>query len=293
MSNHYRLGLVLVTSSAIAWSLGGLFTRVLPLDAATMLVWRCLWGAVGMTVLTFVLEGRRIGIVCRAFLKRDAWPSWLFALLSAFGMICFITSLRLTSVAHVSVIYASIPFVAAAIAWVAMNERPGATAILASLAALVGVTVMVGLSADGSVVGDLLAFGMTLSMAISMVLARRHPEIPFMPAAIASALIATLVCLPFATPFSVTPAQMTWLALFGLVNSSIGLGLFTLGARYVPAIETALIGALDAPLSPFWVWIVFSEQPDLGTILGGSIVFVAVALHLALSARSIRVVVPA
>lgn len=281
----YRIGLLCVTLSAIAWSLGGLFTRVLTLDAATMLVWRCLWGALGMIVLAFLLEGRGAFAAFRRFLTRDAWPAWLFAVLSGVGMICFIGSLRTTTVAHVSVIYAAVPFAAAGIAWGWIGERPGATAILASIAALFGVAVMVGLSTDGGLVGDLLACGMMLSMAVSMVLARKYPEIAFMPAAIASALLATIVCLPFAEPLSITMYDMGILALFGIVNSALGLGLFTLGARFVPAIETALIGALDAPLSPFWVWLVFSEVPDSGTIVGGFIVFIAVGAHLALSAR--------
>lgn len=37
------------------------------------------------------------------------------------------------------------------------------------------------------------------------------------------------------------------LALFGIVNFAVALPLYTLGARHLPAIETALIGALDAP----------------------------------------------
>lgn len=289
-AKSYRIGLLCVTLSAIAWSLGGLFTRVLTLDAATMLVWRCLWGAAGMIVLVFLLEGRKAFRAFHGFLKRDAWPAWLFAGLSGFGMICFIASLRTTTVAHVSVIYAAVPFAAAGIAWVAIGERPSATAILASIAALVGVAVMVGLSTDGGLIGDLLACGMMLSMAVSMVLARKYPEIPFMPAAIASALLATLACLPFADPLNVTARDMGILALFGIVNSALGLGLFTLGARFVPAIETALIGALDAPLSPFWVWLVFSEVPDSGTIIGGFIVFVAVGMHIILSARQTRAI---
>ena len=51
-------------------------------------------------------------------------PAWSFALVSAFGMLCFITSFRLTTVAHVSIIYATVPFLAAGIAWFVMRERP-------------------------------------------------------------------------------------------------------------------------------------------------------------------------
>jgi drug/metabolite transporter (DMT)-like permease len=76
------------------------------------------------------------------------------------------------------------------------------------------------------------------------------------------------------------------LALFGLVNSAIGIALFTLGARLIPAIETGLIGALDAPLAPVWVWLAFAETPGRNTLLGGILVFGAVLAHVSLGARS-------
>ncbi|MBU7009015.1 hypothetical protein Ga0451573_003998, partial [Peptococcaceae bacterium DYL19] len=36
----YRLGLVFVTGSAVAWSTAGFFTRLIQLDSWTMLAWR-------------------------------------------------------------------------------------------------------------------------------------------------------------------------------------------------------------------------------------------------------------
>jgi len=63
-------------------------------------------------------------------------------------MIFFITSLRHTTVAHVAVIYATVPFVAAALGWIVMRERPTRRTIRASLAAFAGVVLMVGLSAE-------------------------------------------------------------------------------------------------------------------------------------------------
>ncbi len=68
--------------------------------------------------------------------------------------------------------------------------------------------------------------------------------------------------------------------MFGVVNSALGLSLFILGARLLPSVETALITALDAPLAPILVWLVFNETPGLATLIGGSIVFIAVGMYL-------------
>ncbi|MBV9567535.1 MAG: DMT family transporter [Hyphomicrobiales bacterium] len=281
-TTEYRLGLALVTASAAAWSTAGFFTRLIPLDSWTMLAWRGIFGAVGITVVILAME------------RREAWrsvrdmgsPGWLFAVISAIGMVFFITSLGHTTVAHVAVIYATVPFIAAGLGWVVMRERPSTNAVIASLAALTGVVLMVGLGLEGGRFGDLLAFAMTSCMAAMIVIARRFSNIPTMPAACLSALLSGLVCWPFGEPASVSAHELLLLSLFGLVNSAVGLALFTLGARLLPPIETALIGSLDAPLAPLWVWIAFKETPSFSTLAGGLVVFAAVTIHIMVEARN-------
>ncbi|WP_374655997.1 DMT family transporter [Dongia sp.] len=280
------LGRLAVIGSTIAWSTAGFFTRAIPLDGWTLLLWRGLFGALGLLAVILWLEGRS-GWNGFARLGR---AGWLFVAASAIGMILFINALRFTTVAHVAVIYAVVPFAAALLGWLVLRERPGRPALLAALAALIGVAVMVGLSSEGGWLGDLMAFGMTAMLAVMMVIARASPGIPIMPAACLSALASGLVCWPLAEAGGgqIGVAEISLLVLFGLVNSALGLALFALGAKRVAPVETALIGALDAPLAPVWVWLAFGEVPGAGTLIGGTIVFSAVGLYLAatLPARS-------
>jgi hypothetical protein len=46
LASPHRRGFLLVTGSAVAWSLGSLFTRLIPLDSWTMVAWRGLVVAV-------------------------------------------------------------------------------------------------------------------------------------------------------------------------------------------------------------------------------------------------------
>jgi drug/metabolite transporter (DMT)-like permease len=283
-SSNYRIGVICVTVSAIAWSTAGLFTRLLDLDNWTMLAWRGLFGALGIAVVIVLVEGWR-GFASAA---RLGLPGWIFAIVSAAGMIFFISSLRHTTVAHVAVIYACAPLLAAGIGWLWLNERPRPVALLASAAAIIGVAIMAGLAVEGSVFGDVLALGMTACLAVIITMSRRYPGIPFTAAAGLSSLLSGLVCLPMVSSLSVTGQELAILAAFGLVNSAVGLALFTLGARYLPPIETALIGALDAPLAPLWVWIAFGETPGRATIAGGCIVFAAVTGFMLATVRADR-----
>jgi drug/metabolite transporter (DMT)-like permease len=214
-------------------------------------------------------------------------PGWLFAALSGAGMVVYITSLTLTTVAHVAIIYGIVPFVAAGLSWLVIRERPSQVAVMASGVALGGVVLMVGLGArEGSPVGDLLAFLMTLAMAAMMVVSRRHRDMPILAAACVSALLSALACWPLAAHAVPPGDQLVELALFGLINSALGIACFTLGSRLIPAVETGLIGSLDAPLAPVWVWLAFGETPGQNTILGGILVFGAVLANIWLGARS-------
>lgn len=274
---RYRLGLLLVTASAIAWSTAGYFTRLIPLDIWTMLAWRSLFAALGILVFMLLYEpGQTL-----ASFRRLGRAGWAFALVSTFAMVCYIASLRLTSVAHVSIVYGTVPLVAAALGWLLLRERPSRSAVLSSVAALLGVALMVGMGQEGSMLGDLLAFCMTAGLAMLMVIGRRHAGLPILAAACLSAVLSALVALPFANTTLPDGTVLLHLALFGLVNSALGMALFAVGAKMLPVSETALIGALDAPLAPLWVLLAFGEVPQAATVAGGTLVFGAILAHLA------------
>jgi drug/metabolite transporter (DMT)-like permease len=247
-----------------------------------MLVWRGVFGAMGLIAVLVALQGRT-GL--RDFLRLG--PSGLaYAVISAFGMLCFIAALGLTTVAHVAIIYAMAPFLAAALGWFVLREVPSRSATVAAMAAFAGAVYMIGMGHEGTLIGALLAFGMTAAMALMMVMGRRYPAIPTLPAAAASALFSAFVALPFANATIPSSPDLAILAAFGLVNSALGLALFLMGSRHITPVETALIGALDAPLAPLWVWIVFTERPSSQTLIGGAIVFAAVFWHIIASSRA-------
>lgn len=287
---QYRLGLLLVTLSTVAWSTAGFFARLIPLDAWTILFWRGIFGA--LAGLAFILWQER-GHTWHAFASIRG-RGIVFCLLSTAGMITFLGALKTTTVAHVSIIYATVPFMAAGLAWAVLRERVTRATLVASLIAVAGVAFAMGGALDeGTLLGDGLSVLLTMLMAMMIVLQRMKGEVDMVPAACLSALVTALVSLPFATPLNVTTVDMVNLALFGISNMGLGLILFTIGSRLIPAANTALIGALDAPLAPVWVWLAFAETPGINTVLGGVVVMAAVIGHILFERRqAARTVAP-
>ncbi|MBI3897807.1 MAG: DMT family transporter [Gammaproteobacteria bacterium] len=269
----HRMGLLLVTISAVAWSTAGLFTRLIPLDAWTTLFWRGVFG--GLFVAGYIVWHYRRGTW--AAIRSIGWPGWIVTLLSALGMTAFISSLKLTTVADVAVIYATLPFLTALLAWLWLRERTSLSTWMASVLAFAGVAVMLNSAGlNGNMLGNLLALIMTLATAAITVMVRRYRTIAMLPTACLSNLVVAIITLPLATPLAAAPVDMIYLVLFGFVQMTIGLTFFIIGSRLIPAAQTALIGALDTPLSPFWVWLVFLEIPSTNTVIGGTVVMIAV-----------------
>jgi len=281
-ASPYRLGLVLVTLSAVLWSTAGYFTRAVPLDASALLFWRGLFGAITSFIFIAFMER---GNTLRAFTGIGR-AGLVFCVISSAGMISFLYALRLTSVAHVSIIYAAVPFIAAAMAWIVMRERISVAVLIASCVALAGVVVTVaGGAGEGSVLGDLLALLMTTIVASMMVLRRRFQDVPMVPAACLSALLSALISLPVAQSWPTGFYDVANLAAFGISNMGLALTFFAIGAKFIPAAQTALIGALETPLAPLWVWLAFGETPQRATMIGGVIVLVAVVGNIVIEGR--------
>ena len=269
------VGTALLVVAAVAFSTAGLFTRLIAVDSWTMLFWRGIFGGALIAAWIGLSSGRA---AWRDFVTMGR-AGLLTASCSAVATICFITALRATTVADVTVIYATAPFLAAAIAWLWMRDVPHPVTLAASALALVGVAVMCGgASASGHVLGDLLAFAMTGLMALMMVVIRRHRRTSMLPAACLSAFACSALILPLAHPMTVTGAELAWLACFGMTQFGLGLLLLTIGSRHVPAPRASLLANLELPFAPLWVWLAFGELPSQPTWIGGGVVVAAVLL---------------
>ena len=126
-------GVLLVLISALVFSSAGLFVKGVSADSWTILFWR------GLSASAFML----IYISWRGSWHREIMhmgkPGVSAAVIGALATAAFIPSFKYTSIANVSLIYAAVPFAAAAIAWIWFREKPAVPVVLASLAAFVGV----------------------------------------------------------------------------------------------------------------------------------------------------------
>lgn len=116
-----RRGRLLLAGATRALSTSGLFARSIPLDTPGVMLWRGLAGAAGLVLLRLAMRGTE-GL--RDF-GRLGRVGWLYALVSGPGMLCFFGALKATTIAHVAIIYATVPFFAAGLGWPAAGSCRG------------------------------------------------------------------------------------------------------------------------------------------------------------------------
>ena len=199
--------------------------------------------------------------------------------LGAVSMLLIVVSLQKTAVANVSVIIATIPFMAAAFGWLVLRERLRRATVVAAAVSFTGVVLTVsGSLGGGSLEGDLYAVALALALAALIVFIRRFGAADALVAQVGAGVALFAAALVVADPLGIDRDQLPLTIAFGLVFA-VAVILWTEGVRLIPAAEAGLLATSETPCSILAAWIFVSEAPPLVTVAGGLLVVGAVLVH--------------
>jgi len=174
-----------------------------------------------------------------------------------------------------------VPFVAAGIAFVWIGERSKSRVLLASAIALAGIAIVAGSATRlHDIAGNAIAFLMTLTFSMQLVMVRRYPWLEMAVINAFAAALCAVACWPLMPAGIPDLSHLLILALFGMTTTAFAYLLFLTGGRHIPSGEAGFIGLLDVVLGPFWVWLAFGEQPGQAAFVGGSLVLASVFWYL-------------
>jgi drug/metabolite transporter (DMT)-like permease len=93
------------------------------------------------------------------------------------------------------------------------------------------------------------------------------------PAVVIGNLIAFGIGLPLALPV-LAARPLDWAIITGLGTIQIGVAyvFLTAGMRHVRALEASMLLLLEPVLNPVWSWLIHGEKPRAWSILGGAII---------------------
>lgn len=288
---RYATGVALCLAAGTIWSLMGLGLR--QIEEAS--VWQILfWRSVGMipVLLGFMWWTSRGHPIAALGAVGGAGVAGGLGLVLAFSGAIY--AFQTTTVANAVLLFAASPFVAAVLGWLILREAVHPRTWIAIAIAVFGMYLMVADGLEtGAIAGNLAALASAAGFGAFSVALRRGRVGDMMPVAFLGSVFSTLfagaVLLVRGEPILALPQDMAVAFAVGFFVVAMGMVLFTLGSRVVPAAELTLLSLVEVLLGPIWVWLALGETASRNTLIGGAVLLAGVVLNAAMGLRAPRV----
>ncbi len=280
----YRRGILQLVASGFFLSTSGIALRIIEqADGWQILFYRSLALSVTILLILVFQKGSRFFDEFRGL----GWNDCLLAVFLGTGFVAYVFALLYNTVANALFIFSCAPFVAGFLGWILLGERVATRTWFAIGAAMAGLAVMVGSElAVSRYLGTLLALWIPIAYAASIIAVRRSKRDNMLVALCLAGLVAGGLSAFFVTDYALTPRDLIISLYLGVFQVGVGFTLVVLGSRYVPAAQVGLLALVEPVLAPIWAWMGVGEVPGLATIVGGTIIFLAIATDGILNIKS-------
>ena len=280
----YRRGILQLVASGFFLSTAGIALRLVEqADGWQILFYRSF--ALSVTILLILVFQKR----SRFFneFRGLGWNDCLLAVFLGTGFVAYVFALLYNTVANALFIFSCAPFLAGFLGWILLGERVATRTWFAIGVAMAGLAVMVVSElAVSRYIGTLLALWIPIAYAASIIAVRRSKRDNMLVALCLAGLVAGGLSAFFVTDYALTPRDLIISLYLGVFQVGVGFTLVVLGSRYVPAAQVGLLALVEPVLAPIWAWMGVGEVPGLATIVGGTIIFLAIATDGILNIKS-------
>jgi len=211
------------------------------------------------------------------------------ALLSG-AMLCNVVALKYTTVAVAVFVMAAAPILAALLGRLFLGEEVRVRVWVSIVLAILGIGIMVGGRLQiGDTLGVAVAILGIVFFGIYAVSLRVGKNVDMTPAVFFGGAIGTAVSFSVSIGTGVGLVipwiEAMWCTLLGVVQLGLGSVLFALAAQGVPAVQLTLFALGEPLLAPLWVWLMLDDLPTMTTLIGGAVLFAALALQVSASRK--------
>ncbi len=274
-----------VLIAGILWSFGPLVVRYM--NQPELVPWQYLF-ARGITI--FILLNIYLFFEEGLDFYKNYLKIGLSGLVGGMGlgtaMITFIWSITHTTAAITLLCLSAMPFITALLGFLFLKEKISTNVWVAIIIATIGIFIMaIGDFEKGSLFG--LTFGLISAIGFSVfsVSLRWRKETPkFTTVAIAGifcALISSVVIIETQSNFLSSSLNQGLFSVHGTLVC-LGLILYSIGSKNIPAAELTLLSLTEVIGGIFWVWLPIlgiNEIPSNTTVIGGFLIFLAIIYY--------------
>jgi drug/metabolite transporter (DMT)-like permease len=268
--------LALMVAAPVMWSSAGVVTRHIErAEPFEQVFWRSFF-AFAFVAACLVFTRRSPAHALRKAGLAGVFSGALWAIMFT----AFLFALSLTTTANALVTMSISPLLTVICARIVLSDPIPLRTWIAALAAMAGIAFMFGSSLDHGqhAAGMAVALLIPVASALNIVALRKHSsQVDLVPAVMLGGAISCLIALPLALPLSASARDVALLAFLGVFQLGLPCMFLVLASRGLLAPEMALLGLLEVVLGPLWAWLGAGEMPAGATLLGGSVVLVALA----------------
>ena len=280
-----KFAIPLVIVAGLIWSFGPLVVR--NMDDPGTIPWQYLFvrGLVIFTLLNIYLFFEEGIYFYKNYLK-IGMSGTIGSIGLGTAMITFIWSITNTTAAITLLCLAAMPFITALLGFLFLKEKISISVWIAIVVASIGIVIMAfGSASLGSINGLIFGLASALGFSIFSVSLRWRKETP----KFTTVAVAGLFCTLFSFAI-ITQNDLNFLAssknegLFALHGTLVCLGLilYSIGSKIIPAAELTLLSTTEIIGGIFWVWIPIlgiNEIPSTNTIIGGFFIFMSIIYY--------------
>ena len=280
----YRRGILQLVASGFFLSTAGIALRLVEqADGWQILFYRSF--ALSVTILLILVFQKRSRFLDE--FRGLGWNDCLLAVFLGTGFVAYVFALLYNTVANALFIFSCAPFLAGFLGWILLGERVATRTWFAIGISMAGLAVMVVSElAVSRYLGTLLALWIPIAYAASIIAVRRSKRDNMLVALCLAGLVAGGLSAIFVTDFALTSRDLIISLYLGVFQVGVGFTLVVLGSRYVPAAQVGLLALVEPVLAPIWAWMGVGEVPSLATIVGGTIIFLAITTDGILNIKS-------
>ena len=288
-----KIAIPVVLFAGLIWSFGPLVVRYM--NDPHLSIWQYIF-ARGLTIFLvlnlylFFEEGKNF--------YKNYFNMGTSGLIGGSGlgmaMVTFIYSITNTSAAITLLCLAAMPFFTALLGFLFLKERISLNVWAAIIIATIGIIIIAfGNTEKNSLLG--LVFGMISSIGFSVfsVSLRWRKETPKFTTVAVAGLFCVIISCIFILGSNLNFFSSSYNgSLFSLHGTlvCIGLILYSIGSKAIPAAELTLLSLTEVIGGIFWVWLPFfgiNEIPTTNTIIGGFFIFMSI-IYYSLTIKSNR-----
>ena len=280
-----KIAVPVVLFAGLIWSFGPLVVRYM--NDPQLIPWQYIFGR-GLTI--FILLNLYLFFEEGKEFYKNYFKMGISGLIGGSGlgiaMICFMFSITNTSAAITLLCLAAMPFFTALLAFLFLREKITLNVWISIIIATIGISIMaIGTDNQNTIVGFI--FGITSSVGFSVfsVSLRWRKETP----KFTTTAFAGFFCVIFASIMILTNDLVFFSssynsALFSLHGTLVCLGLilYSIGSKAIPAAELTLLSLTEVIGGIFWVWLPLfgiNEIPTNNTIIGGFFLFISLTYY--------------